>query len=767
MHRQKISIWIPLIFVVAAIILGKTWLDLLPLPESLVPDASSLRKVQIMDRRGAPLSVTFQNPWNLQDYTPLYKIPALLQQAFVQAEDKRFYLHGGVDWKARAHALVQNLRALKAVRGASTLTEQVVRMLHPRPRTLWSRWLEGIEAVRLEARFPKAAILEFYLNQVPYARQRRGVVQAARDYFDRDLDTLSVKEMLALAVLVRAPGLMDLTRDTGRIQRPLIQLAERMYRANLISADEYHQALQEGLTLAAPNLPVQADHFIRYIYGLDLPIHLLQNGRLSTTLEATLQKRAQEILDSRLKDLRSRRVTDGAILVVDHRSNQVLAWVNGGAFSASEEGSQIDAVLSPRQPGSTLKPFLYALALEKGWTAATLIEDSPLAQPVGVGLHAFHNYSRQYYGPLRLRDALGNSLNIPAVRTVEFVGKKQFLERLRSLGFHSLSQHPDYYGEGLALGNGEVTLFELVQAYATLARNGVFSPLAVVLDPLTPPEPPKRVYSEEVSSLIADILSDPQARKLEFGRGSLLRFPVQTAVKTGTSSDYRDAWAVGFSRHHTVGVWMGNLNRQPMQEVTGSVGPALVLRSVFAELNRHEEPQPLYLSPHLTSAKICRITGQLAGPNCPTLLEWFEPSKIPTRPCPLHQIPSREEKFAAGTPRWEEVGEEGGPDFPQEVEPVGDNSEPVHLIRPTPGLQLAMDPRIPDELEAFPFLLSEEIKPVKVDWVVDGHLAGSTSKNEHQFLWPLSRGNHRVHANVWLEEQRDPIETQEVEFVVK
>jgi penicillin-binding protein 1C len=400
--------------------------------------------------------------------------------------------------------------------------------------------------------------------------------------------------------------------------------------------------------------------------------------------------------------------------------------------------------------GQRLKPFLYALALEKGWTAATLINDSPLASPVGTGLHTYHNYSRLNYGLLRLRDALGNSLNVPAVRTVQFTGIEELLKRLRYLGFRSLTQHPDHYGEGLALGNGEVKLFELVQAYAALAGKGFFRPLVMVAEEAKAPESARRVFSEEVSSLIANILSDPESRRLEFGNGNLLRFPAQTAVKTGTSSDYRDAWAVGFSHRYTVGVWMGNLDQKPMREVTGSTGPALVLRAVFAELNRHEEAKPLYLSPRLRGVKICRISGQLATPDCPIMNEWFERDNIPVRLCTVHHQSSEdkmEEKILAAG--------------------LNQNDNALRLLQPTHGLQLAMDPRIPDELEAFTFTLPEDLRAVKVDWVVDGNVVGSTSDSTNKFPWHLSRGTHVTLAKVWLDGVTDPLKTEAVTFHVK
>lgn len=727
----------------------KTLRDMRPLPERLIPETLDIRKPQLLDRSGLPLLVTYQNKWNVTDYIPLHKIPLLLQQSFIEAEDRRFYEHGGVDWRARLHAVFQNVLAFRSVRGASTITEQVVRMIHPRPRTVWSRWIEGFEAARLEARFQKVEILEFYLNQVPYAGQRRGVAQAARLYFDRDLDTLSAREMLGLAVLVRAPAGMDLRHRPKAMDKGIARLALRLHQKGLIDKEQYESALITGWSLAPFRLPIEAPHFANYIYR-NYPALLANQearlpARISTTLDGRLQKQVQSILNTRIEDLRKSEVTDGAVLVVDHKTDEVLSWVNAGGTLGDMPGSWIDAVTTPRQPGSTLKPFLYALALEMGQTPATLIDDSPLAQAVGSGLHSFHNYSRTTYGLLRLRNALGNSLNIPAVRTIEFTGIDRFLERLHDLGFKSLTQPADHYGEGLALGNGEVTLFELVRAYAVLACHGEFRPLRLLRDIEPERESTRRIYSEEDASLIADILSDPQARRLEFGDGNLLRLPVQTAVKTGTSNDHRDAWAVGFSERYTVGVWMGNLDRRPTGGLTGTSGPGLVLRAVFAELNRYSEPRPLYLSPGLKSVTICQISGLLAGPHCPAMQEWFSPEKIPAKTCTQH------EKAA---------GKKGG-DKEKEF-------QDIHLVQPTPGLLLARDPRIPDELEAFSLTLPKDLKTTKVEWIVDGKTAGITGAGKNKFLWPLVRGRHSARARVWQSsEASEPVETPVVPFFVK
>lgn len=694
-----------------SVLAWKTNRDLLPIPESLTLEDAAVRKVQVLDRYGGPLTVTYQNRWNIHDYLPLHRIPVFLQQIFVESEDRRFYRHHGVDWLARMNAVVQNLGSLRIVRGASTITEQVVRMWHPRPRTVWSRWLEGFEAVELEKRFTKKEVLEFYLNQVPYAAQRRGVAQAAAYYFGRDPDTLSTREMLALTVLVRAPGRLDPRRDSDAIEGVLIRLANHLQEKGILDRKQVNRIRTGKLVIQPPSSPIRATHFVQHVYRHRSPFTVELAKKIRTTLDGGLQRRIQNILDQRLDDLRARHLQNGAVLVVDHLEGEILAWVNGQVDQESHPLSWLDGVTSPRQPGSTLKPFLYALALEKGWTAATLLDDRPLSMPVGAGQHTYKNYSRVHYGPLRVREALANSLNIPAIRAIQFVGVGSFLNRLQRLGFASLQQHPQYYGEGLALGNGEVTLLELVRAYSVLAARGIFQPIRYRLLRQPPVTSQNRIMSPEISSLVADILSDPEARQREFGSGGLLQFPVQTAVKTGTSNDYRDAWAIGFNHRYTIGVWMGNLDGTETGGITGAIGPVLVLRSMFGELNRHKRTRPLYLSPKLVQREICRTTGLPADGTCPSLREWFVPGTAP--------------RMTLVT-----------------AEHVRD----IRFVQPTAGLHLAMDARIPDSVEAIDFQLSGLPEDAHIDWFLDGcHLATTTT---NRFSWNLTRGVHTAHALV-------------------
>jgi penicillin-binding protein 1C len=723
--------------VLAAVLAVATRLALRDFPQDLDSLTGTAVKSQVLARDGTPLSYTLENSWNITDAVPLAAVPALLQTAFIVAEDQHFYEHQGVDWPARCAALWLDVRAGAPIRGASSITEQVVRMIHPRPRTLWSRWVEGFEAARLDARFSKTQILEFYLNQVPYAERRRGVVQAARFYFNRGLDTLSPGEQLSLAVLVRSPAGMDLRRNAPRARRALEQLADRLQLRGDLTAAERRQVQSEPWVLnAAPPSP-EASHFVSR--ALNLSRTGPMTAQVRTTLDPNVQLTAQKILDGALANLAKRHVRDGAVLIIDHRHNEILGWVvgravsTGGASDPATHGAAdpavggYDTVLTPRQPGSTMKPLLYALALERGWTAATLIDDADLSESVGGGQHTFHNYSRRHYGQLRLREALGNSLNIPAVKTLKFVGGDVFMERLHALGVTSLTQHPEFYGDGLALGNGEVSLYEMAQAYTALARAGRYRPLTLLAnDPV--PRPEVSVFTAAVATLVGNILADPDARMLEFGRG--LQFPVETAIKTGTSTDYRDAWAIAFDYRHTVAVWMGNLDGSAMDGVTGAVGPAMVLRSIFSELNRNQDTQPLALSRDLVLATICRHDGRLADDVCDSTTEWFVPGTLPPR---------------TGV--------------------VLSSSEPQYrLLQPTAGLQVAHDPRIPAEFEALPMQIAAVPGLHRVDWYVDGKLAAST--DDAHYRWPLRRGTHSVQAQVWTDAAAGAHSSDDIRFYV-
>lgn len=702
--RDKIALIAALLLLLPAIGLGvATYISITPIEASLHDIMSDSQSIHITDRNGTPLNITYHNQWNTVDYVPLYQIPDVLKSAFLFSEDKDFYTHSGVNWQARFSALWQNIRHRHVVRGASTISEQVVRIIHPRPRTIWARWVEGFESARLEKAASKQDILEFYLNQVPYAANRRGVVQAARYYFNRDLSTLSPKEMMALVVLARSPSAYDLYKNPAIIAAPLMRLVTSMKADHLLTDEQFQDIKIENFHLEHAALPVEARHFARFVRQ-----NSLRPDTYRTTLDAELQDQVQSILDNRLQSLAAVNVHNAAAMVADYQTGEILAWVVGGAKNnglSAPPSAEIDTVTTPRQPGSAMKPFLYTAALDKGWTGATLLNDSPLAEAVGHGLHNFHNYSNTNYGLITLRESLGNSLNIPALLTINYVGAANYLSLLQKLGFKSLNQSSEIYDDGLALGNGEVTLLEMISGYAALANKGVYKPLRF-LQQQNDFQSPVVVYSEESTSIIGNILSDPWARRLEFGAGSVLNLPIQTAAKTGTSTDYRDAWTMAYNDRYVVGIWMGNLDNSPMNHVTGSAGPALVMRSIFSVLNKDRKTSPLYFSPRLLSRQVCIRPAGKDG-LCPLHSEWFTPQSVP--------------KSAVATPPTPTT---------------------IELVRPTEGLMIAYDPRIPADHQKFRFELKHAHASQNIAWVLDNHkIDGGITPT---YLWPVERGHHSL-----------------------
>lgn len=674
----------------------------------LMPAELEYSKLSLTDKFGKPMLVTYSNRFNFSERKTFSDFPEFLRRSFVILEDCRFYEHSGTDWKARFMAVLQNIRNFRIVRGASTITEQVIRIKNPRPRTLRSRWLEGFEAEKLETKFSKDLILEFYLNQVPYSKQRRGVVQAARTYFNRDIGTLNKLEMLTLAYMVRAPDRLDPLKNTAKLEAKVKAQAAQLRKKGLITEEEYGEIREATLQPAPGSFVGGMEHFVNFVNATSdrLSVPAKRSGKLRTSIDSSIQQKVRLLLEARITDLSERKVGDGAVLVLDHNKDQILAWVNAGDYFSNDSGSQIDAILAPRQPGSTLKPFLYALAMENGWSSGHLIEDQPLFQPVGNGIHSYKNYSRVHYGRVSLQQALGNSLNIPAIHTISFTGVNNFHNYLLRLGFESLNKPSDFYGEGLALGNGEVSLLELTQAYAVLARGGIKRPVFYLPDMFQREE--ERVISASTANNISQILSDPDARKLEFGRNGVFNFPMQVAVKTGTSTDFRDVWCVGYSSHYTVGIWLGNLNRESMLDVSGASGPGLLLRSIFNELYKQKE--------------ISRLT--------------LKSSVDETIPTSLEELLLQSEQ------------------------------KQPRIAFPTPGLHVAMDPRVPDHYEGIRFKINSSSTARRTEWYVDHLLSAVSYESAGEYIWKLSRGAHTVSARVFLS-AGESYQTPAVNFYVK
>lgn len=573
-------------------------------------------------------------------------IPPLVRAAFLAAEDARFDRHVGVDPLALARAAWQDLRAGRVVSGGSTITMQLARALRPRPRTLLGKAGEALWALRLEAHLGKDALLRAYLDRVPLGADLFGVEAAATRYFARPARSLSAGQAALLAAVARAPGRLDPWRRPGAARARAEAVLARMARLGHLDAEAARVAAAAPLDLVPPARAFAAPHLVEAL-GRALPALGLDGATLvETTLDAGLQADVEAIVRDELAA--DPRLPNAAVIVVDNASGEVLAYLGSAGFLDEGRGGQNDGARARRQPGSALKPFAYGLALAGQHTPATLLPDVEVALATPGGAWVPRNYDRREHGPVRLRAALQNSYNVPAVRVAEAVGVDRLLETLRAAGFASLDGGAERYGAGLVLGNGDVTLRELARAYRGLARGGVLEPLVEVRAardaadrPLAPvPEVARRRFLPgPATALLTDVLSDEAARAPAFGLDNALRLPFRVAAKTGTSRASVDNWTAGYTAERTVAVWVGSFDGRPMDHVSGIAGAGPIFGRVMARAMRGLAAAPLVDRRRFAHARVCPLSGRLAGPACPAGLdEVFLPGTAPREPCDMHRL---------------------------------------------------------------------------------------------------------------------------------
>jgi len=628
----------------------------------------------------------------------LADISPALRQAMLLSEDRRFYEHSGVDWQAVSAAAWGNLWATRT-RGASTITMQLAGLLdedlqrrggdgRSLPQKLGQAWA----ARELEQNWRKDQILEAYLNTVPFRGEIVGIDALSRSFFGKAPHGLDVREAALAASLVRAPNARpaavaqracELQRSMQPGSRPDCAALEAFALAALARRD---WPAAEGI---APHLAR------RLVRQAPAP------AEVRTTLRAPLQRFALTALQRQLRELRGRNVEDGAVVVLDNASGEVLAWV-GSSGDALSRAFEVDGVLAQRQPGSTLKPFLYAQAIaQRRLTAASLLDDSAAQISTAAGLYIPQNYDRHFKGPVSARSALGASLNVPAVRTLVMVGPEPFARQLRASGIE-LRENGDYYGYSLALGSAEVSLLQLANAYRTLANGGRFSAAGQGLPAPAPAFVP--AIDARASFIVGDILHDANARAPTFGLDSVLATRFWTAVKTGTSKDMRDNWALGWSSRYTVGVWVGNAGGAPMWDVSGSSGAAPVWAEVMGFLHRREGSRPPAPPAGLVHERVS-FGDALEAP--------------------------REEWFIAGTEQAR---------FALDGASARATSAAARIAAPADGTIVALDPDIPPQRQRVVFEAERGAAQQTLQWRIDGRIAGQGPRLPW-LPWP---GRHRV-----------------------
>lgn len=747
--------WRP--YAVGALIIGCA-AALWPLPANVRYGTKTSQVV--LDRHGALLYESVASAEGYRRPTTLAEIAPETLAALIVTEDRTFYRHHGVRLESIARALYQNFTSGQTVSGGSTITQQLVRIrTGQRSGGLGRKIREAWYALKLEWIRSKAEILEAYLSEAYFGHGAYGLGSAADVYFGKRPLELTLGEQYLLIGLLQSPSRLDPYRAPVAAMARRERVLHGAVAAGIVDADVAAEAAAEPISLRSTPPVFRAPHFVLWMTDA-----VPQSDTIRTTLDAGLQTAVEEVVRHRLSQLVDQNVTSASVVVLDTRTGDILAMVGSQDFFASDIDGQVNRALALRQPGSTLKPFVYALALEQGDTLATTVADIETTFATKEGTpYIPRNYDYQEHGLVRYREALANSYNIAAVRVLERVGPERLLPFLRSAGLRSLTESPEHYGLALALGAGEVRLLELAQAYGVFARGGVtLHPRALADDAVATGE---RLLSAETAWLITSTLSDNAARTAQFGAESILKFDFPVAAKTGTSRNSRDNWVVGYTPDRIVAVWVGNANNEPMKGTSGVTGAGPIFREVMLlstrQSPRRAPPEPVGLE----RRTICRLSGFLATPDCPEqMIEVFRPNTAPRQTDTVYQriridptngllvpvdcrLADTRQTVALELPlelrAW--AREHGYPLVPDRVSPrcLGttdlDRGVRLAITTPDPGDVFERDPTLPPSSERITF--TGRAQGVETaEWHLNGKTIGTATAPDFRFSWPVQIG---------------------------
>ncbi|MCH7345880.1 penicillin-binding protein 1C [Pelomonas sp. CA6] len=663
----------------------------------------------LLDRRGEALQMLrVRLDQRVLPWEPLARMSPALLRAMLLSEDQRFYEHSGVDWSAVAASAWGNLWNQRT-RGASTVTMQLAGLLHEDlaqrggGRSWGQKLSQAWVASRLERRWSKAEILEAYLNRVPLRGELVGVPAAAQTLFGKSPAGLDARESALLAAMLRAPNAKPAQLAPRACQ--VLRLMSAPESVNCSGLEMEIGAVLQRRPAPPPAALQWAPHYARLALRGDAGQPTGAEQRSS--LDGRLQRFAVQALRRHLAELSGRNVEDGAIVVLDNASGEVLAWV-GSSGSQLSSAAEVDGVLARRQPGSTLKPFVYELALERRLiTAASLLDDSPAQVQTGSGVYLPQNYDKRYRGWVSARAALGNSLNIPVVRLSLQLGPEALFERLNQLGL-ALPETGGYYGHSLALGSADVSLLALTNAYRALANGGLYGEVRLPSSAARAGAP-RRVTQAGATHIVTEMLADNNARALSFGLDNALALPFAAAAKTGTSKDMRDNWCLGYSARYTVGVWVGNASGEPMHNVLGVSGAAPIWHELMLALHGGRAPQPSAAA----GAGFLRPVGVVERE-----VRFENPAGVAE--------PARRELFLAGT----------------ELSLVRAQEPLLAIANPRDGAIYALDPDIPPQAQRLRFALQGRAEP-GMSWRLNGRRIAAVSR-EGSLDWLPMPGRHRL-----------------------
>lgn len=815
-----------LLAILAALIGAGLWLNsaLANLPSlDDLPARFQPPSVRILDRGGRLLYEMIPPDGGRHTRVTLEDIPLALRQATIATEDAHFYQNTGIELTGMLRSLWINLRGGQTIAGGSTITQQVVRNLLMQPeeraqRTLRRKLREIVLAWQLTRQMNKDEILALYLNQVYYGGLTYGVEAAAQTYFGKPVSQLDLAESALLAGLPQAPALYNpFTVPEIAVQRRNIVLG-LMESAGYLDAQQRALAEAEPLVLTGDPYPMEAPHFVLMVRAeIDRliahdTVRAAGGLEVRTTLDLDWQHQAERAVRQQIDRLRSterqplgHNLNNAALVALDPRSGEILALIGSPNYDDRENGGAINMALTPRQPGSALKPLIYAAAFDPAlpgtWTAATAILDVTTTFTTHEGRsYTPENYDGLEHGPILAREALASSLNIPAVKALEHIGIPRLFSFATSLGILTL-EDPRTADLSIALGGGEVRLLDLTAAYGAFATGGLRVHPQMILQVTgqdgnvlyAPPEQPeKRVMDARVAWLISDILSDDHARMIGFGANSVLRLGRPAAVKTGTTTNFTDNWTVGYTPDLVVGVWAGNTSHAGMRDITGLTGAAPIwhqfMRAVVSESLESAFSRP----EGLAQAEVCTLSGKRANNICPlTRSEWFIDGTQPQELDDIYRVvelDSTTGKLAAEDTPQENRLTDLVLALPPEAEPwarrqglhlladvlpggnapqtASNEAAGLRLVSPANGMIFQIAPNLPRESQQIPLRVTAPSGVESVTFYADGAPVAQAGAPSFEAWWALQPGQHSFWA-VGVLPDGTQIRSQEVVVTVE
>lgn len=609
------------------------------------------RVLKIYDRNDILLANLFPEYGGFYFEVKYSDLPQNLIEAVISAEDKNFFNHKGIDYKAILRAFFSNLLNRKIVSGGSTITQQLSKSIIYRERSYINKFYEALDSIRLEKNMTKEEILTEYLNRVFLGNNCYGIGAAAELYFKKEVKDLTINESATLAAIIKSGTKFNPYKYNDRLYERKIYVLNQMKKNDYITEEDYNNYMNENITFYTnrDKNTFKAPHFVMYIKESIDKLKYSNLIEVKTTLDYKLQKEASLVISNASQSLHNFNVRNISCIILNAKTGETLSMIGSMDYFDAETDGAVNGTIALRQPGSTLKPFLYAYLFDKGESPASVIGDIKTYISSPGGDYIPENFDRKYRGPVTIRDALANSLNIPAVRWLAKYSLKDFQNILLKSGLRTIDKNPDYYGYSLVLGSAEVRLLDLTAAYTIFPNSGIFinhySTISLKKENGERFYIPKksyshkRVISEESAYLINDILSDRNARQGSFRSYRGLVYPFKVAIKTGTSKGSRDAWAIGYTKDYIVGLWLGDFKGSEMINITGGNGAVPILYDLFSMLNKTQEETEWDKPKDIVEREICLISGKLRGEFCKeTRLEEFSHLNVVKEECDVHNL---------------------------------------------------------------------------------------------------------------------------------